>query len=95
MGPIPPSISTLDKRNMPGDKQVRQALEGLQYMAKTTQMSEYEESLANEWKYVAMVLDHFLLYLFIFVVLVGTGIIFGPKFSDIINPRGRDIFDDL
>ena len=29
-GPIPPNITTLDKRNMPGDKQVKQALEGLQ-----------------------------------------------------------------
>ena len=30
-GPVPPTITPLDKRSMPGDKQVKDALEGLQF----------------------------------------------------------------
>ena len=62
-------------------------------MAKTTQMNDYDDALENEWKYVAMVIDHFLLYFFIILVTVMTTYYFSPYVNDMMHPKGLNGFD--
>ena len=92
-GPVPPAFSTQDKSDFPTDERIKQALEGVEYMAKTTQMNDYDDALENEWKYVAMVIDHFLLYFFIILVTVMTTYYFSPYVNDMMHPKGLNGFD--
>ncbi|XP_051567899.1 acetylcholine receptor subunit alpha-like isoform X1 [Myxocyprinus asiaticus] len=51
---------------------VRSAIEGVKYIADTMKSGEESNSAAEEWKFVAMVLDHILLCVFMAVCITGT-----------------------
>uniref|UniRef100_A0A671TB77 Cholinergic receptor, nicotinic, alpha 1 (muscle) n=1 Tax=Sinocyclocheilus anshuiensis TaxID=1608454 RepID=A0A671TB77_9TELE len=51
---------------------VRSAIEGIKYIADTMKSDEESNNAAEEWKFVAMVLDHILLCVFMAVCIIGT-----------------------
>ncbi|XP_039266818.2 acetylcholine receptor subunit alpha-1-B-like [Styela clava] len=61
----------------------KEAIEGIQLVAEHFKDEEESYKEQIEWKYVAMVLDHFLLYVFIAAILLGTIGIFGKRLLEL------------
>ncbi|KAJ8416880.1 hypothetical protein AAFF_G00327580 [Aldrovandia affinis] len=51
---------------------VRSAIDGVKYIAETMKSDQESNKAAEEWKFVAMVLDHILLCVFMAVCIIGT-----------------------
>lgn len=58
---------------------VCKAIEGVNYIAGTMKSDEESSNAAEEWKFVAMVLDHILLCLFMAVCIIGTVSVFAGR----------------
>ena len=65
--------------------EVQDAIRGVEYMAKSFKEQEFNENSRAEWKYVAFVLDHCLLIVFITTCVVGSAIIFGENCMDVLR----------
>jgi len=77
---------------------VRRAIMGVEYMAKSFKEEEYYNRSRAEWKYVAFVLDQLLLYVFIATCLLGSIAIFGSNSIDLLmaawQTKKRDSYMD-
>nr|CAB3230767.1 nAChR-A1 nicotinic acetylcholine receptor subunit precursor [Phallusia mammillata] len=62
---------------------VRQAVDGVNFVADYFRDQEESQKREDEWKYVAMLLDHFLFFIFIAACFLGTLIIFGRRLMEI------------
>uniref|UniRef100_A0A674BMW1 Cholinergic receptor, nicotinic, alpha 1 (muscle) n=1 Tax=Salmo trutta TaxID=8032 RepID=A0A674BMW1_SALTR len=63
---------------------VRSAIEGVKYIAEETMKSDEESNnAAEEWKFVAMVLDHILLCVFMAVCIIGTMGVFAGRLIEL------------
>ncbi|XP_021452871.1 acetylcholine receptor subunit alpha isoform X1 [Oncorhynchus mykiss] len=62
---------------------VRSAIEGVKYIAETMKSDEESNSAAEEWKFVAMVLDHILLCVFMGVCIIGTLGVFAGRLIEL------------
>ncbi|KAG8000422.1 Acetylcholine receptor subunit alpha [Nibea albiflora] len=62
---------------------VRSAIEGVKYIAETMKADEESNNAAEEWKFVAMVLDHILLCVFMAVCLIGTLAVFAGRLIEL------------
>uniref|UniRef100_A0A3Q3FPL9 Cholinergic receptor nicotinic alpha 1 subunit n=1 Tax=Labrus bergylta TaxID=56723 RepID=A0A3Q3FPL9_9LABR len=62
---------------------VRSAIEGIKYIAETMKSDEESNNAAEEWKFVAMVLDHILLCVFMAVCLIGTLGVFAGRLIEL------------
>lgn len=62
---------------------VRSAIEGVKYIAETMKADEESNNAAEEWKFVAMVLDHILLCVFMAVCLIGTLGVFAGRLIEL------------
>uniref|UniRef100_A0A3P9JGB4 Cholinergic receptor nicotinic alpha 1 subunit n=1 Tax=Oryzias latipes TaxID=8090 RepID=A0A3P9JGB4_ORYLA len=62
---------------------VRSAIEGVKYIAETMKSDEESNNAAEEWKFVAMVLDHILLCVFMGVCLIGTLGVFAGRLIEL------------
>ncbi|XP_030613907.1 acetylcholine receptor subunit alpha [Archocentrus centrarchus] len=62
---------------------VLSAIEGVKYIAETMKSEEESNSAAEEWKFVAMVLDHILLCVFMAVCLIGTLGVFAGRLIEL------------
>uniref|UniRef100_A0A3P9LPF5 Acetylcholine receptor subunit alpha-like n=1 Tax=Oryzias latipes TaxID=8090 RepID=A0A3P9LPF5_ORYLA len=58
---------------------VRSAIEGVKHIAETMKLDEESNNAAEEWKFVAMVLDHILLCVFMGVCIIGTVAVFAGR----------------
>ncbi|CBY12093.1 unnamed protein product [Oikopleura dioica] len=65
--------------------EVQDAIRGVEYMAKSFKEQEFNENSKAEWKYVAFVLDHCLLIVFITTCVLGSAIIFGENCMDLLR----------
>ncbi|KAG7252318.1 hypothetical protein CRUP_015680, partial [Coryphaenoides rupestris] len=63
--------------------EVRSAIEGVNYIAETMRSDEESNNAAEEWKFVAMVLDHILLCVFMAVCIVGTLGVFAGRLIEL------------
>ncbi|KAL1021748.1 hypothetical protein UPYG_G00017490 [Umbra pygmaea] len=61
---------------------VRSAIDGIKYIAETMKADEESNIAAEEWKFVAMVLDHILLWVFMAVCIIGTMGVFAGRLID-------------
>ncbi|XP_018428186.1 PREDICTED: neuronal acetylcholine receptor subunit beta-4, partial [Nanorana parkeri] len=52
--------------------QVQEAVEGVKFVANHMKSDDEDESIIEDWKYVAMVVDRLFLWIFIIVCVVGT-----------------------
>ncbi|KAJ8255871.1 hypothetical protein COCON_G00197350 [Conger conger] len=62
---------------------VRKAIEGVNYIAETMKSDEDSNNAAEEWKFVAMVLDHILLCVFMAVCIIGTVSVFAGRLIEL------------
>ncbi|XP_077960351.1 acetylcholine receptor subunit alpha-like isoform X1 [Gasterosteus aculeatus] len=62
---------------------VRRAIEGVKYIAETMKSDEESNNAAEEWKFVAMVLDHILLCVFMVVCIIGTLAVFAGRLIEL------------
>ncbi|KAI3363443.1 hypothetical protein L3Q82_012056, partial [Scortum barcoo] len=62
---------------------VRSAIEGVKYIAETMKSDEDSNNAAEEWKFVAMVLDHILLCVFMAVCIIGTLAVFAGRLIEL------------
>ncbi|XP_061579484.1 acetylcholine receptor subunit alpha-like [Cololabis saira] len=62
---------------------VRSAIEGVKYIAETMKSDEESNNAAEEWKFVAMVLDHILLCVFMAVCFIGTLGVFAGRLIEL------------
>uniref|UniRef100_A0A673MWZ6 Cholinergic receptor nicotinic alpha 1 subunit n=1 Tax=Sinocyclocheilus rhinocerous TaxID=307959 RepID=A0A673MWZ6_9TELE len=62
---------------------VRNAIEGVKYIADTMKSDEESNNAAEEWKFVAMVLDHILLCVFMAVCIIGTLGVFAGRLIEL------------
>uniref|UniRef100_A0A8D0CNE5 Cholinergic receptor, nicotinic, alpha 1 (muscle) n=1 Tax=Scleropages formosus TaxID=113540 RepID=A0A8D0CNE5_SCLFO len=62
---------------------VRSAIDGVKYIAETMKSDEESNNAAEEWKFVAMVLDHILLCVFMAVCIIGTLAIFAGRLIEL------------
>ncbi|XP_055764697.1 acetylcholine receptor subunit alpha-like [Salvelinus fontinalis] len=62
---------------------VRSAVEGVKYIAETMKSDEESNNAAEEWKFVAMVLDHILLCVFMAVCIIGTMGVFAGRLIEL------------
>ncbi|KAM9804115.1 acetylcholine receptor subunit alpha [Neosynchiropus ocellatus] len=62
---------------------VRSAIEGIKYIAETMKSDEESNNAAEEWKFVAMVLDHILLCVFMAVCIIGTLAVFAGRLIEL------------
>ncbi|CAK8672284.1 acetylcholine receptor subunit alpha-like isoform X2 [Clavelina lepadiformis] len=58
---------------------VQRAVDGVNFVSEYFQDQKESQEKEDQWKYVAMVIDHFLLYIFIALCLFGTIGIFGKR----------------
>ncbi|TTH38812.1 Acetylcholine receptor subunit alpha [Bagarius yarrelli] len=68
--PVPTSV--LFQSSVVKNPDVQSAIEGVKYIAETMRGDEEFNNAAEEWKFVAMVLDHILLCVFMVVCIIGT-----------------------
>ncbi|MEJ1278253.1 cholinergic receptor nicotinic alpha polypeptide 1 (muscle) [Cricetulus griseus] len=61
--------------------EVKSAIEGVKYIAETMKSDQESNNASEEWKYVAMVMDHILLGVFMLVCLIGTLAVFAVSTS--------------
>ncbi|GAB1286438.1 Acetylcholine receptor subunit alpha [Apodemus speciosus] len=63
--------------------EVKSAIEGVKYIAETMKSDQESNNAAEEWKYVAMVMDHILLGVFMLVCLIGTLAVFAGRLIEL------------
>ncbi|XP_032335613.1 acetylcholine receptor subunit alpha isoform X1 [Camelus ferus] len=67
--------------------EVKSAIEGIKYIAETMKSDQESNNAAEEWKYVAMVMDHILLGVFMLVCIIGTLAVFAGRLIE-LNQQG-------
>ncbi|XP_039095151.1 acetylcholine receptor subunit alpha [Hyaena hyaena] len=67
--------------------EVKSAIEGVKYIAETMKSDQESNNAAEEWKYVAMVMDHILLGVFMLVCIIGTLAVFAGRLIE-LNQQG-------
>uniref|UniRef100_A0A2K6FUK6 Cholinergic receptor nicotinic alpha 1 subunit n=1 Tax=Propithecus coquereli TaxID=379532 RepID=A0A2K6FUK6_PROCO len=67
--------------------EVKSAIEGVKYIAETMKSDQESNNAAEEWKYVAMVMDHILLGVFMLVCMIGTLAVFAGRLIE-LNQQG-------
>uniref|UniRef100_A0A2K6EP81 Neuronal acetylcholine receptor subunit beta-4 n=1 Tax=Propithecus coquereli TaxID=379532 RepID=A0A2K6EP81_PROCO len=61
---------------------VQEALEGVSFIAQHMKSDDQDQSVIEDWKYVAMVVDRLFLWVFVFVCVLGTvGLFLPPLFQ--------------
>uniref|UniRef100_A0A673VI67 Acetylcholine receptor subunit alpha n=1 Tax=Suricata suricatta TaxID=37032 RepID=A0A673VI67_SURSU len=67
--------------------EVKSAIEGIKYIAETMKSDQESNNAAEEWKYVAMVMDHILLGVFMLICIIGTLAVFAGRLIE-LNQQG-------
>ncbi|XP_062998811.1 neuronal acetylcholine receptor subunit beta-4 [Elgaria multicarinata webbii] len=70
--------------------EVQEAIDGVTFIAEHMKSEDSSESVVEDWKYVAMVVDRLFLWIFVFVCILGTvGLFIQPLFqnhSPVVSP---------
>lgn len=96
----PPGSAAAAAAGLPGDRrlqspsgrfqqEVQEALEGVSFIAQHMRSDDQDQSVVEDWKYVAMVVDRLFLWVFVVVCVLGTGGLFlPPLFQTHMPPEG-------
>uniref|UniRef100_A0AAY4AZZ1 Cholinergic receptor, nicotinic, alpha 4b n=1 Tax=Denticeps clupeoides TaxID=299321 RepID=A0AAY4AZZ1_9TELE len=82
----PAEISVQHNLGESTSSSLKQALEGVQYIADHLRAGDADFSVREDWKYVAMVIDRIFLWMFILVCVLGTVGLFLPPCSVLYRP---------
>ncbi|XP_066577382.1 neuronal acetylcholine receptor subunit beta-2 [Amia ocellicauda] len=76
----PPPAAVLLRQACPG---LEEAVEGVRFIANHMKSEDDDQSVSEDWKYVAMVIDRLFLWIFVFVCVFGTvGMFLQPLFQN-------------
>ncbi|XP_069739995.1 neuronal acetylcholine receptor subunit beta-2 [Narcine bancroftii] len=71
---------------------IQEAIDGIRFIAEHLKCEDEDQSISEDWKYVAMVIDRLFLWIFVFVCVVGTlGLYLQPFFQNHTSPH---VFSD-
>uniref|UniRef100_A0A1A8I7Q3 Cholinergic receptor, nicotinic, beta 4 (Neuronal) n=2 Tax=Nothobranchius kuhntae TaxID=321403 RepID=A0A1A8I7Q3_NOTKU len=71
---------------------VREAVDGVRFVAEHLMGDDDDQSVIEDWKYVAMVVDRMFLWIFVIVCVVGTlGLFLQPLFQSQIVPNQQPV----
>eukprot|EP00064_Thunnus_orientalis_P003909 superscaffoldBa00000339_g3920 len=71
---------------------VQEAVNGVRFVAEHMMGDDDDQSVIEDWKYVAMVVDRMFLWIFVIVCVVGTlGLFLQPLFQNQITPNQQPI----
>ncbi|XP_070611117.1 acetylcholine receptor subunit alpha-like, partial [Erythrolamprus reginae] len=62
---------------------VKSAIEGIKYIAESMKSDQESNNAVEEWKFVAMVMDHLLLGIFMLVCIIGTLAVFAGRLLEL------------
>ncbi|XP_070611252.1 acetylcholine receptor subunit alpha-like [Erythrolamprus reginae] len=62
---------------------VKSAIEGIKYIAESMKSDQESNNAVEEWKFVAMVMDHLLLGIFMLVCITGTLVVFAGRLLEL------------
>uniref|UniRef100_A0A8C6QDT7 Neuronal acetylcholine receptor subunit beta-4 n=1 Tax=Nannospalax galili TaxID=1026970 RepID=A0A8C6QDT7_NANGA len=65
---------------------LQEALEGVSFIAQHMKSDDQDQSVIEDWKFVAMVVDRLFLWVFMFVCILGTMGLFLPPFFQTYTP---------
>ncbi|XP_007890206.2 neuronal acetylcholine receptor subunit beta-4 [Callorhinchus milii] len=66
-----------------GNPKVQEAVDGVRFIANHMKIEDDDQSIIEDWKYVAMVIDRLFLWIFVCVCVVGTmGLFLQPLFQN-------------
>lgn len=97
--PKAPANGSSDLVGIPGDfrqraasgrfpRDVQEALEGVSFIARHMRSDDKDQSVVEDWKYVAMVVDRLFLWVFVVVCVLGTVGLFLPALFQNHTPSG-------
>ncbi|XP_032806244.1 neuronal acetylcholine receptor subunit beta-4-like isoform X2 [Petromyzon marinus] len=67
--------------------EMQEAVDGVRFIADHTRSEDEDQSVIEDWKYVAMVIDRLFLWIFVVVCVVGTvGLFLQPLFQNYTTP---------
>ncbi|XP_075860713.1 neuronal acetylcholine receptor subunit beta-4 [Microcebus murinus] len=73
---------------------VQEALEGVSFIAQHMKSDDQDQSVVEDWKYVAMVVDRLFLWVFVFVCILGTvGLFLPPLFQTHTPSEGPSLVE--
>ncbi|XP_048383377.1 neuronal acetylcholine receptor subunit beta-4-like [Stegostoma tigrinum] len=71
---------------------IQEAVDGVRFIAEHMRSEDDDQSIIEDWKYVAMVIDRLFLWIFVLVCVIGTlGLYLQPLFQNHVPP---DVFSD-
>ncbi|KAL4641747.1 neuronal acetylcholine receptor subunit beta-2-like [Arapaima gigas] len=71
---------------------VQEAVAGVRFIAEHMKSEDEDESIIEDWKYVAMVIDRLFLWIFVLVCVVGTaGLFMQPLFQSYNTPAAIEV----
>ncbi|XP_072904748.1 neuronal acetylcholine receptor subunit beta-2-like [Hemitrygon akajei] len=80
------------KGSAKGRCNIEEAVDGVRFIAEHMKCEDEDQSISEDWKYVAMVIDRLFLWIFVFVCVVGTlGLYLQPFFQNHTSPH---VFSD-
>ncbi|XP_007525855.2 neuronal acetylcholine receptor subunit beta-4 [Erinaceus europaeus] len=100
MNPTSKSLAGSDPVGVPRDfrlrssgrfqQDVQEALDGVSFIAQHMKSDDQDQSVVEDWKYVAMVVDRLFLWVFVVVCVLGTmGLFLPPLFQTHTPPKGQ------
>ncbi|CAG5079478.1 Oidioi.mRNA.OKI2018_I69.PAR.g9262.t1.cds [Oikopleura dioica] len=66
-------------RAKPLAKELKPAIEAIHFITEKLRLEDEQEMVEEDWKYIALIIDRCLLYVYTFICVVGTIIIFAQK----------------
>ncbi|XP_036406908.1 neuronal acetylcholine receptor subunit beta-2-like [Megalops cyprinoides] len=87
IGDLPENTERRRRMTVKCDEDVREAVEGVRFIAEHMREEDEDEGIIEDWKYVAMVIDRLFLWIFVLVCVVGTvGLFMQPLFQSYNTP---------
>lgn len=76
------------KSSTKAQSNIQEAVDGVKFIAEHMKCEDEDQSISEDWKYVAMVIDRLFLWIFVVVCLVGTlGLYLQPFFQNYAVPH--------
>ncbi|XP_020370129.1 neuronal acetylcholine receptor subunit beta-4 [Rhincodon typus] len=92
LGDLPDHQDLRKKGSSKVNSSIQEAVDGVRFIAEHMKSEDDDQSIIEDWKYVAMVIDRLFLWIFVLVCVIGTlGLYLQPLFQNHIPP---DVFSD-
>ncbi|KAG2466800.1 neuronal acetylcholine receptor subunit beta-2 isoform X1 [Polypterus senegalus] len=85
---LPDNLEFRRRMTIKCNPDIEEAVEGVRFIAEHMKSEDDDQSITEDWKYVAMVIDRLFLWIFVIVCVVGTvGLFLQPLFQNYNTPN--------